>query len=293
MSDRIELRALVGREGRIWMVRASAAEEWLLPGGAFDEETDDVDAAMDSLLRSFGVASPNIAEDFVQTAFLPHADGQRLLNLYAPMSWEGEPQAPEGHESGWFGIDDLEALAMDAAVRTAILQVFGLADDDDEETMEAFADFASDLMRADGTTVRPPASAAPAVSRREAGLDVLRTLNGAADPAVAAAGLAARAPELAGDVIDFAMGEVWSHPALDRRTRSLEVVAMLAALGGRPGPLRSHVNGALNHGATPDEIVQTLRMVAVYAGFPAALEAWPIMEAVFAERGVPRPGAAR
>jgi 4-carboxymuconolactone decarboxylase len=89
------------------------------------------------------------------------------------------------------------------------------------------------------------------------------------------------------------MGEVWSDPALDRRTRSLEVVAMLAALGGRPGPLRSHLNGALNHGARPEEVVQTLRMVAVYAGFPAALEAWPIMEAVFAERGIARPGSAR
>jgi 4-carboxymuconolactone decarboxylase len=97
-------------------------------------------------------------------------------------------------------------------------------------------------------------------------------------------------PEIARDVIDFALGQVWSHPALDRRTRSLQVVAMLAAMGGKHGPLRSHLNGALNHGATPEQLVQTLRMVAVYAGFPAALDAWPLMEEVFAARGIPRPG---
>jgi 4-carboxymuconolactone decarboxylase len=64
---------------------------------------------------------------------------------------------------------------------------------------------------------------------------------------------------------------------------------MLAALGGKAGALRSHLNGALNNGATPEELVETLRMVAVYAGFPAALEAWPLMEEVFAARGIPRP----
>ena len=110
------------------------------------------------------------------------------------------------------------------------------------------------------------------------------------DPAPAFEAMRKGTPEIAGDVVDFALGEVWSDPALDRRTRSLQVVAMLAAMGGRSGPLRSHLNGALNHGATPEQLVQTLRMVAVYAGFPAALEAWPLMEEVFKARGVERPG---
>jgi 4-carboxymuconolactone decarboxylase len=91
-------------------------------------------------------------------------------------------------------------------------------------------------------------------------------------------------------VIDFALGEVWSNAALDRRTRSLQVVAMLAALGRTGGPLTAHINGALNHGAAPEQVIQTLRMVAVYAGFPAALEAWPVMERVFEQRGLQRPG---
>ena len=127
-------------------------------------------------------------------------------------------------------------------------------------------------------------------SRRTAGLDVLRTLRGGGDPLESAAGLERSSPEIAGDVIDFALGEVWSDPALDRKTRSLQVVAMLAAMGRTGGPLASHINGALNHGATPEQVIQTLRMVAVYAGFPAALEAWPVMEKVFEQRGIARPG---
>ena len=65
---------------------------------------------------------------------------------------------------------------------------------------------------------------------------------------------------------------------------------MLAATGRTGAPLRTHIEGALNYGVSPEQVVETLRMVAVYAGFPAALEAWPVMEATFAQRGIPRPG---
>ncbi len=71
------------------------------------------------------------------------------------------------------------------------------------------------------------------------------------------------------------------------RSASIPIIAMLAALG-RPTGLRTHIEGALNHGASPEQVVATLRMVAVYAGFPAALEAWPVMEDVFAARGIDR-----
>jgi len=60
------------------------------------------------------------------------------------------------------------------------------------------------------------------------------------------------------------------------------------------GPLKTHSAGALNDGASSAEVIETMRMVAVYASFPAALEAWPAMEEVFSVRGIerpPRPGA--
>jgi 4-carboxymuconolactone decarboxylase len=65
------------------------------------------------------------------------------------------------------------------------------------------------------------------------------------------------------------------------------VVAMLAA-AGHHASLKSHIGGALNHGASPDAVIEAMKMVAIYAGFPAAVAAWPVMEEVFAERGIPR-----
>lgn len=287
MSTRIELRAMVAREGQLLFFRDPHAGHWELPGGAFPDIQDDVDAAMDSLLRGCGIVSPNVAEDFLQTSYLP---GDIVLNLYAPISWQGKPAHPEAWEDAWFAPKDLSNVAMDDAVRSVIVSVFGTAEDD-----EGFA-FGGNVLP--GTLHEHPpghyhAHPLETQDRRVAGLGILRTLAGVDEPSAAATALEARMPEIAGDIIDFGLGEVWSHPALDRKQRSLQVVAMLAALGGRAGPLRSHVNGALNHGATPEQIVQTLRMVAVYAGFPVALEAWPVMEEVFAARGIERPGRPR
>jgi len=67
---------------------------------------------------------------------------------------------------------------------------------------------------------------------------------------------------------------------------------MLAA-AGQHASLKSHIGGALNHGASPEAVIEALKMVAVYAGFPAAVAAWPAMEAVFSERGIARPGKVR
>jgi alkylhydroperoxidase/carboxymuconolactone decarboxylase family protein YurZ len=66
---------------------------------------------------------------------------------------------------------------------------------------------------------------------------------------------------------------------------------MLAA-AGQHGSLKSHIDGALNHGASPEAVIESLKMVAIYAGFPAAVAAWPVMEEVFTERRIARPGSA-
>jgi alkylhydroperoxidase/carboxymuconolactone decarboxylase family protein YurZ len=175
----------------------------------------------------------------------------------------------------WLSVEQMEDEDMAYASRQSVLLAFGLAEQPD---------------LAIPPSLLGNAPSHPTGDRRFAGLDVLRTLGATADPVAAFEAMTRRTPEIAADVVDFALGEVWSTAPLDRKTRSLQVVAMLSALGGRSGPLRSHINGALNHGATPEQVVETLRMVAVYAGFPAALEAWPVMEEVFAARGVTRPG---
>src|SRR5579884_1130767 len=70
-------------------------------------------------------------------------------------------------------------------------------------------------------------------------------------------------------IVQTAWGSVWARPELDRRTRSLITIAILAALG-RPEELKLHLRATTNTGATPEEIREALLHVAVYAGVPAA-----------------------
>jgi alkylhydroperoxidase/carboxymuconolactone decarboxylase family protein YurZ len=71
--------------------------------------------------------------------------------------------------------------------------------------------------------------------------------------------------------------------ALDPVTRELAAVALLTALGTRPVPLRQHLRGALAAGATREQIVHVLEQMAIYAGFPAALNGVAAAREVFAE----------
>jgi 4-carboxymuconolactone decarboxylase len=80
----------------------------------------------------------------------------------------------------------------------------------------------------------------------------------------------------------FAYGELWGRDDIPRRTRSLLVLAMMAALN-RPEELRIHVKGALNNGCTVVEIRETLLTVAIYAGIPASLDAHNIAKEAIAE----------
>jgi 4-carboxymuconolactone decarboxylase len=83
-------------------------------------------------------------------------------------------------------------------------------------------------------------------------------------------------------VTEYAWGAVWARPGLPRKVRSLLTVAVTAALN-RPHELRLHLRGALRNGCTPEEIRETLLQVAVYAGMPAALDAFRIAREVLTE----------
>jgi 4-carboxymuconolactone decarboxylase len=81
-------------------------------------------------------------------------------------------------------------------------------------------------------------------------------------------------------VTQYCWGEVWNRPGLDRRTRSLVNLAMLAALN-RPHELKLHVRGALNNGVTKEEIREVFLQTGVYAGIPAAIDGFRVAREVF------------
>lgn len=76
-----------------------------------------------------------------------------------------------------------------------------------------------------------------------------------------------------------AWGTVWCRDGLDLKTRSLITVSMLTALG-RAHELKGHLRGALNNGATPEELREVLLHAAVYCGAPLAVEAFRVAQEV-------------
>lgn len=85
-------------------------------------------------------------------------------------------------------------------------------------------------------------------------------------------------------ITEAAWGSVWSRPGLDRRTRSMLVIALMAALG-HDDELAMHLRAIRNTGATIEDVKEVLLMVAVYAGVPAANSAIRIAKQVYAESG--------
>jgi 4-carboxymuconolactone decarboxylase len=83
-------------------------------------------------------------------------------------------------------------------------------------------------------------------------------------------------------ITEAAWGSVWSRPGIDRRTRSMLVIALLAALG-HDDELAMHVRATRNTGASAEDIAEALLMVAIYAGVPAANHALKIAKQALAE----------
>lgn len=115
-------------------------------------------------------------------------------------------------------------------------------------------------------------------ARREQGLAIRREV--LSDAYVDAA--IARTTALTTDFQDYltrtAWGEVWARPGLDRKTRSLITIALLAALR-QDEELAMHVRAAVqNNGVSREEVAEVLLHTSVYAGVPAANRAMSIAQ---------------
>ena len=118
-------------------------------------------------------------------------------------------------------------------------------------------------------------------SRRERGLKKLTQIVGVRGGQVLNE-LIKTSPELTRFIVDFAYGDVISRGRLDDRARALVVIAALAAMGNARPELRTHIGTALNSGCTREEILEVMLIVAVYAGFPAAMNGVAAAGEVFA-----------
>jgi 4-carboxymuconolactone decarboxylase len=125
--------------------------------------------------------------------------------------------------------------------------------------------------------------------RRSRGLRALAEITGQSGSSVVQ-GLRDVAPDLADWIIDFSYGDVMSRPGLERRTRQLATIAALTALGHAQPQLKVHVQGALNVGCKPHEIIEVILQMTVYCGFPAAINALNTAREVLAPRNPAGPG---
>ena len=83
-------------------------------------------------------------------------------------------------------------------------------------------------------------------------------------------------------VTQYAWGDIWNRPGLDRRSRSLLNLGMLTALN-RPHELKLHIRGALNNGVSREEIQEVFLQTAIYCGMPAAIDSFRVAREVFKE----------
>ena len=123
----------------------------------------------------------------------------------------------------------------------------------------------------------------PDKSRYDRGLASMRAIFGPGiEPALDA--LAATSPDLVRSLIEFPFGDIYTRPGLDLKTREMLTVGALTVLGYPQAELKEHIRGALNVGCTRDEILEIILQMAVYAGFPAALEALKTAASVFGQK---------
>ncbi len=111
-------------------------------------------------------------------------------------------------------------------------------------------------------------------SRFDLGMQVRKEVLGSEHVERALAHATAFDAEFQRFITEMAWGSVWARPDLDRRTRSLVTIAILAALGREE--LALHLRASRNIGVDPKEIAEVLLHVAVYAGVPAANTAFSV-----------------
>ena len=145
------------------------------------------------------------------------------------------------------------------------------------------------MSTATAQTVEGSTMAETTEERLQQGADVILKLNNGV-PQTTLENMREEFPFLADATQAYALGDVWTRPGLDDRTRQIAAVAAFAAMGER-GLMKIHAGYALNVGVTEDELKEVIYMITVPAGFPKAILASQTMAELFEEHRAADGGA--
>ena len=233
-----------------------------------------------ALVRAQGMAAvvDAVMARWVTPAFLGTAEAQGLRAMLLRTD-------PAGYAAGCEAIAAADLSASTAGLSVPALILVG---DQDQATPLACAEALRQAIAGASLVVLPDAAHIPTVEMPDAVTEAIATFLSPVATDLYEAGMAVRKQVLgeahvaraSGGITDFdrdfqafitrtAWGGVWTRPGLDRRTRSLLTIAMMAALGHHE-ELKLHVRASRNTGATPGDIAEVLMQVAVYGGIPAA-----------------------
>jgi 4-carboxymuconolactone decarboxylase len=121
------------------------------------------------------------------------------------------------------------------------------------------------------------------MNRYDLGLEKIRQVYGEAGEDVIE-NLKDISPDFARYIIEFPFGDIYSRGGLDLKSREIAIVASLVTMGNALSQLKIDINGALNVGCSRTEIIEVIIQMAVYAGFPAALNGLIAAKEVFDKR---------
>jgi 3-oxoadipate enol-lactonase/4-carboxymuconolactone decarboxylase len=241
--------------------------------------------------EGIGVIADAVIARWVTAAFLdaPAAAGLRAMLLRTPK---------EGYAAAAEAIAAADFTASTAALNIPALVIVG---DQDQSTPVASADALQRALAGSGLvvvaeaahipTVEKPAEITTAISNflqpgitdfYAAGMSVRKQVLGEAHVARATANITDLDRDFQAFITRNAWGGVWARPGLDRRTRSLLTIAMMASLGHEE-ELKLHLRASKNTGASPADIAEVLLQVAIYAGVPAANSAFRTAKEIFRE----------
>jgi 4-carboxymuconolactone decarboxylase len=90
-------------------------------------------------------------------------------------------------------------------------------------------------------------------------------------------------PNLEQYVREFAYGTVYARGLLPIKTQELLAIVMLCALGN-PSEIKTHLRGALENGASEQEVREALLFAIPYLGFPRVIGAFAFLREVLVNR---------